>query len=311
MSWQTFLARRAFQLTESLGWRRFLFSQGRAPRPSWLEALAWRALDAFVAARVRSVFGGRLRLAVAGGAPMPPAVSRFVLGIGVTLVQGYGMTESSPVVCVNRATRNDPETVGEPIPGVEVRIGEKDELLVRGPNVMLGYWKRPEETRQILADDGWLHSGDQALERNGQLLIKGRIKDIIVTSTGEKISPSDLENAILQDPFFEQVMVIGEQRPFIAALAVVNGALLEDELAKLKIAAPPAEALRLDAVRNSVLQKVATAAAGFPSYATPRKVWLSLEPWTVAAALMTPTLKPKRREILAHFADAVEQMYAK
>jgi long-chain acyl-CoA synthetase len=183
--------------------------------------------------------------------------------------------------------------------------------MVRGPNVMLGYWKRPEETRQILAEDGWLHTGDQALIRDRQIIIKGRIKDIIVTSTGEKISPSDLERAILEDPFFEQVLVIGEQRSFISALAVVNAALLAQELARLGVSPSAPEAQKLAAVRDGALKRLQAAAAPFPSYATPRKVALTLEPWTVAAGLITPTLKPKRRAILEHFATEVEQLYAK
>ena len=305
------LARRLGEATERLGWRRFLASQGRAEPLSWAEALVARVLDRLVAQRIRAAFGGRLRLGVAGGAPMPPAVSRFFLALGVPIIQGYGMTETSPVVSVNRPNRNEPDTVGEPIPGVEVRIGDLDELMVRGPNVMLGYWKRPEETRQIQAEDGWLHSGDQALLRDGQIVIKGRIKDIIVTSTGEKISPSDLERAILEDPFFEQILVIGEQRPFISALAVVNSALLAQELARLGLSPSAPDAQKLAAVRESALKRLQTAAASFPSYATPRKVALTLEPWTVAAGLITPTLKTKRRAILEHFAVEVEQLYAK
>ncbi len=305
------LSRRLLERTEDLGWRRFLAAQGRAPRLRGPESLAWQLLDRVVARPVRAAFGGRLRLAVAGGAPMPAAVSRFFLAMDVNIIQGYGMTETSPVVCVNRPGKNDPETVGEPIPGVDIRIGDHEELLVRGPNVMLGYWKRPEETRRILGEDGWLHSGDRALERDGQVVIKGRIKDIIVTSTGEKVSPGDLENAILQDPLFEQVMVIGEQRPFIAALAVVNKALLAETLAKLRIDVPIERALALEPVREHALKKIEAAVSNFPKYATPRKVWLTLEPWTVGEGLITPTLKPKRAAIQERFKSVVDRLYAK
>jgi len=305
------LSRILLGLTEDLGWRRFLAEQGRGRRLPALASLAWQFLDKVVARRVRAAFGGRLRLAVAGGAPMPATVSRFFLAMGINIIQGYGMTETSPVVCVNRPGNNDPETVGEPIPGVEIRIGEHEELLVRGPNIMLGYWKRPEETRRILGEDGWLHSGDRALEREGQVVIKGRIKDIIVTSTGEKVSPGDLENAILQDPLFEQVLVIGEQRPFIAALAVIDRVMLAETLKSLRIDAPLERAPTFEVVRAHALKKIEAAVSDFPKYATPRKVWLTLDPWTVADGLMTPTLKPKRAAILERFRDAVDGLYAK
>jgi long-chain acyl-CoA synthetase len=306
------LARWLFSLTERIGWRRFLASQADAPpRLSLPERLAWLALDRLVAAKIRAEFGGRLRIAVAGGAPMPLAVSRCFLAMGVNLLQGYGMTEASPVVSVNRIERNDPESVGEAIPGVEIRIGDNEELLVKGPDVMLGYWRRPEETRRVLEPDGWLHSGDQARIQDGRLFIKGRIKDIIVTSTGEKISPADLEQAITADPLFEQVMVLGEQRPFIAAIAVLDRSMLEDEGRKLGLPGALNDILASDRLRALALARIKRAVAHFPDYATPRKVWLTLDPWTVGAGLMTPTLKLKRQAIEAAFANVITSLYAK
>ena len=159
---------------ERVGWRRFQAAQGRTPaRLSLVDRLAWAALDRLVAAKIRAAFGGRLRIAVTGGAPMPAAVSRYFLAMGVNVLQGYGMTEASPVVSANRLEHNDPESVGEAIPGVEVRIGDNDELLVKGPNVMLGYWRRPEDTARALESGGWLHTGDQARLSDGRLLHQG------------------------------------------------------------------------------------------------------------------------------------------
>ena len=194
---------------------------------------------------------------------------------------------------------------------MEVRIGGDDELLVKGPNVMLGYWQRPEETRRVLEPDGWLHSGDQAEIRDGRLIIKGRIKDIIVTSTGEKISPSDLEQAIAGDPLFEQVMVVGEQRPFIAALVVLNRARAKDEARALGVTGKLTEIMASDQLRALALRRIKRAVAHLPKYATPRKVWLTAEPWTVGAGLMTPTLKLKRRAIEGIFAKEIAAFYAK
>jgi len=133
------------------------------------DRLIWPALHALVAQKVLGAFGGRLRMAIAGGAPLSDAVARFYLGLGLTLLQGYGMTETSPVVSCNTPDDNDPASVGRPLPGVQVRIGENNELLVAGPTVMQGYWKRPEDTQRVLEPDGWLHTGDQARLTEGRL----------------------------------------------------------------------------------------------------------------------------------------------
>lgn len=306
------LSRALYALTERIGWQRFRETQAGGTGPlSPIIRPAWPVLDRIVAGKIRSRLGGRLRLAVVGGAPMPEAVSHCFLAMGIDVVQGYGMTETSPIVSVNRPERNDPSTVGEAIDGVEVRIGADDELLVKGPNVMLGYWQRPEETRRIVEPDGWLHSGDQATLRDGHIVIKGRIKDIIVTSTGEKISPEDLEKAIAGDALFEQVMVLGEQRPFIVALAVLNRAAVEAAARTLGVSGEMTDILASDQMRGFALGRIKRAVADLPSYATPRKVWLTVEPWTVGAGLMTPTLKLKRRAIEGAFADEIARLYAK
>jgi long-chain acyl-CoA synthetase len=176
---------------------------------------------------------------------------------------------------------------------------------------MLGYWQRPEETRRVLEPDGWLHSGDQASIRDRRLVIKGRIKDIIVTSTGEKFSPGDIEQAICGDPLFEQVMVVGEQRPFVAAVAVLNRSAVEAAAKKLGVAGEMRDILASDRLRTLALEQIKRAVAHLPSYATPRKVWLTVEPWTVGAGLMTPTLKLKRYAIESAFENEIASLYAR
>jgi long-chain acyl-CoA synthetase len=306
------LARALSAMTERVGWRRFEAAQaGAAHGVSLVDRLAWGALDRLVASKVRAAFGGRLRVAVAGGAPMPFAVSRFFLAMGVDVHQGYGMTESSPVVSVNRLGRNDPASVGELIAGVEARIGANDELMVRGPGVMLGYWRRPEDSKIALEPDGWLHTGDQARMQDARIFIKGRIKDIIVTSTGEKVSPADLEQAIGGDPLFEQAMALGERRPFISVVAVLNRTVLAEEAKRLGLDGAPEAVVGSEPVRALALARIKHAVAHFPDYATPRKVVLTLEPWSVAAGLMTPTLKLKRKAIEAVFEKEIAALYAK
>jgi long-chain acyl-CoA synthetase len=294
--------RSLLDLTVAVGGRRFdARQQGR--RPSLFDRMLWPLLKRLVADKVLAQFGGRLRVAVSGGAAIGERVIRLFLALGLDILQGYGMTETSPVVSVNTADDNDPRSVGRPLDGIEVRISEDQELLVRGPSVMLGYWHRPEETGRIKQADGWLHTGDQARIAGGRINITGRIKDILVTSTGEKIAPADLETAIVADPLFEQAMVVGESRPFLAALVVLNAKAWESEKARLAGSGAEAETAFL-------VKRIAEAVKAYPAYATPRAVWWTLEPWTIAAGLLTPTLKNKRPAVEHRFAAEIEQIYA-
>jgi len=294
----------------SLGWRQFQHAQGRGPKLPLLLRPVWRLLDHLVGRPVRDRFGGRLRAAVTGGAAVSSDVARPLLALGIPLVQGYGMTESSPVIATNTLGDNDPSTVGHPIQGAEVRIGDKDELLARSASVMLGYWHRPEESQRMVDADGWLHTGDQAEIINGRIRIKGRIKDIIVTSTGEKVSPADLEAAIANDPLFEQVMVLGEQRPYIGAVLVLNRLRWSSQAVELGLDPQSLSSLQSEVAKQWALQRVAQLVRSFPSYATPRAVFLSLEPWTVASGLITPTLKPKRPAIMSFYEKEIAALYA-
>jgi long-chain acyl-CoA synthetase len=193
------LERAALDLTLKIGSRRFEMRQGRSRGSVVRDHLVWPVLKRAVADKVLAQLGGRLRVAVSGGAPIAEPIIRLFLALGLDVLQGYGMTETSPVVATNTPEENDPRTVGRPLDGIEVKIGDNDELLVRGPSVMVGYWGRPEETRKAIEADGWLHTGDQARIAGGRITITGRIKDIIVTSTGEKIAPVDLETAIVTE----------------------------------------------------------------------------------------------------------------
>ncbi|MBS0003118.1 MAG: long-chain fatty acid--CoA ligase, partial [Thioalkalivibrio sp.] len=202
-------ARRLFRLTVDTGWARFEHEQGRvgwSPR-----LLLWPLLDRLVARKVRARLGGRMQYAVCGGAPLPPPIARFFTGLGLPVYHGYGLTESSPVVSANRPDDNLPASIGLPLPGVETRVGPKDELLTRSPSVMLGYWQNEEATKAAIDEDGWLHTGDKArFDERGHIFITGRIKDIIVLGNGEKLPPADMEMAIQLDSLFEQVMLVGE-----------------------------------------------------------------------------------------------------
>ena len=302
-----------FRWAEAVGWRRFCRQQ-RLPveggRLKLADDLAWPLLDRLVARKVRAQFGGRLRVAVSGGAPLSQPIAHCFLGLGLPVVQGYGMTETSPILTGNTPEDNDPATVGRAFPGVELRIGDNHELLVRGPGVMRGYWRRDEDTARAFTE-GWLRTGDQAEIVNGRVRILGRLKEIIVTSTGEKIAPADLEMAISADPLFEQVFVFGDNRPFIGCIVVLNAAEWARLAASLELDASAPESLNSRKAQAVAQQRIKDLTGSFPYYAQPRSVHLSLEPWTPENTLMTPTLKIKRNQLALHFAAQIRAMYGR
>ena len=299
--------------TLEVGWRRFAKRNGLPYETSSraeLDDTVWPTLDADVAAKIRSVFGGRLRATIAGGASLNFTVARFFCAMGVNILQAYGLTETAPVVSFTRVEGNHPNCVGHPVPGCEVRIGRNDELLVRGPQVMQGYWNKPRETEAAF-EDGWFRTGDQAdLSDGGRVRIKGRIKEIIVTSTGEKIPPVDVEFAIQEDRLFEQALVIGDNRPFVTVLVVVNDRewrSLCDEMQRDPD--DPATLTARDIVRLCV-KRVRHACRAFPQYGIPRNVGITRTPWTVDNGLLTPTMKLRRPQICAAYASEIEALYS-
>ncbi|MBK7352281.1 MAG: long-chain fatty acid--CoA ligase [Nitrosomonas sp.] len=304
------LARKLFYLAVSVGYSRFELQQGR---DTWhFSHLFWPLLEKLVARKLMDKLGGRLRVAMSGGAALSPEISRIFIGLGLPILQGYGMTESSPVVCVNRLDDNLPASIGRTIPGVEVKLGEHNALLIRGPNVMIGYWNNPEATRAVISEDGWLNSGDIAqIDEQGRVTITGRLKDIIVTSTGEKVPPADMETAILRDSIFEQVMVVGEGHPYLSALVVLSQQGLQT-IAELCCLSPdPQQLANQDAVEKILLERITQQIHEFPGYAKIFKVALIPESWSVANEMLTPTLKLKRSKIAQHYSTEIENLYTK
>jgi long-chain acyl-CoA synthetase len=303
------LTRRLFRLTLDVGWHRFEYLQKRAP---WhRKLLLWPLLERKVAAPIARKLGGRLKFAVSGGAALSPTIARAFISIGVPLYQGYGLTETSPVVVVNRPESNIPSSIGLPIPGVEVRIGEGDELLTRSRCVMRGYWRNPEATRAVIEANGWFHTGDRAsVDEHGHLHIVGRIKEIIVLNNGEKVPPADMESAILLDPLFDQALVVGEGQPYLATIVVLNA----DHWAALarQHGLDPGlpQSLNDATMTKLLLQRVAAQVKDFPGYAQIRRVSATLEAWTVDNGLLTPTLKMKRDPIAEKYKDTIRAMYA-
>lgn len=302
------LQHKLFTLTVDVGWDRFEYQQGRA---GWHpKLLLWPLLKPLVADKVIDRLGGRLRLSVSGGAALPPKIARMFIALGLPLLQGYGMTETSPIVSVNRLDNNYPASVGPPLPGIEVRIGEQDALLVKGPCNMLGYWHNPEATHAMIDSDGWLNTGDTArIGEHGHIYITGRIKEIIVMSNGEKIPPADMEFAILRDRLFDQVMVCGEGRSALVVLAVVNPDAWQALAQQVGVRPEMPESLRDTRVEQQVLQRITEQIREFPGYAKVRRALLLSEPWSIENGMLTPTLKLKRPQVLARYENEIEQLF--
>ena len=273
--------KRLFELVVAAGGRAQRREAGLADR------IVLALLRDRVAGPVRSRLGGRMRFAILGGAPLDPAIAWLFLGLGLPVLQGYGMTEASPVISVNRLEGNVPESVGMPLDNVEVRVAADGELLARGPSVMKGYWNNPEASAKSLDREDWLHTGDLAEIREGRIFIRGRLKDVLVLSNGEKLPPQDVELAILGDGVFEQGILIGEGRPFLALVAVTRETGEKDLIRRA----------------NDRLKE-------FPRYIRVRRVVATREPWTVENGLLTPTLKVKRDRVQQKFDAEIERAYA-
>ena len=301
---QSPIARHLFRLAVDSGWSRFECSQGRA-RPGLLWLL-WPVLKRLVADKITARLGGNIKVAVSGGAALSPEIGRTFVGLGVPILQGYGLTEASPVVSVNRPDDNIPASIGPPLPGVEVRIGPDDELLVRGESVMQGFWKDAEATRRVIDEAGWLHTGDKARIEDGHIFITGRIKEIIVLANGEKVSPMDMEIAIAADPLFDQVMIVGEAKPFLSALVVLNEAQWRRFAKEHGITGGGANS---EQSQKLLLDRISACLHTFPGYAKVVRVTSLNEPWTVDNGLLTPTMKGKRMRITERYAEQIEQMY--
>lgn len=307
MQKRSWLGRRLFYLTIDIGWRRFEVAQGRASRTPGL--LLWPLLEKLVARKFLARLGGRLRWAASGGAALPAPVARMFIGLGLPIIQGYGLTETSPLISGNRLDDNDPASVGVSIPGMEVRIGEQDELLARGPGVMLGYWNNHTATYQMIDPEGWLHTGDQARIANHHIYITGRIKDILVLSNGEKAPPTDMEEAITLDPLFEQALIVGEGQASLAALLVLNPEQWAGFAQQLKLDPRDRASLSDPRTQRAVLARVAAQLRGFPVYAKVRRAALLLDPWTIENGMLTPTQKIKRSQVMERHAELIRGLF--
>jgi long-chain acyl-CoA synthetase len=301
------LKARLFQQAIELGARRYR-SGGRLPPHL---ALADVALERLVRAKVRERFGGRIKALVSGGAPLNPEVGTFFIALGLPLLQGYGQTESSPVVSVNPPWKNKLETTGPPLEGVEVRLAEDGEILVRGGLVMKGYWKDEEATAATLRD-GWLHTGDVGVfDEDGYLKITDRKKDLIVNSGGDNIAPQRVEGVLLLEPEIGQALVYGDRRPNLVALLVPHPEFVKRFAREHgRGAADQAELASDPAFKEAIGAAVARANKRLSAIERVRRFHVMPEPFTVENGMMTPTMKLKRHLIVKAHQDVIEGLYA-
>lgn len=268
-------------------------------------------LDQWVGAAMRARMGGRLRFAICGGAPLQPTLMQEFCALGIPMLQGYGLTEAGPVVSVNHPQSNRPGSIGLPLTNVSIKLDkDTEELSVKGPNIMLGFWNNPEYTRERLDQEGWLRTGDQVRQdEKGHLYIVGRLKDIIVLGNGEKLPPTEIEMAITMDPLFNQVLVLGEGRPFLLAILVLNPELWRT-FARSYVPDPDYfTAVSDQQIHKQILKRLRRAMRTFPGYAQIRRVILTLEPWTIDNGCLTPTQKVKRDHVEKRFAEQIDRVY--
>lgn len=267
--------------------------------------------ERLVVRRLHRLAGGRLRMIFSGAAPLDRRLANIFRALGFNLLEGYGLTEASPVVCAALPGQERVGTVGRPFPDVEVRIGPDSEILVRGPNVMKGYLNKPAETARTVDKDGWLHTGDQGrFDEFGNLIITGRIKELIVNSYGKNIAPVPIEQALVSSPYIEQALVIGDRRPFISALIVPARRILEDWAQGEGISSDDYSRLigepRVIELFRSEVDRLTT---NFAPYEQVKQFCLIPEPYTVENGLLTPTLKLRRRRIEERYHKEIESMY--
>ena len=279
--------------------------------PPLLAALKALLADRLVGAKIRARMGGRLRFCISGSAPLSPQIMEFFFAIGIPVIEGYGLTETSPVICLNRLGQEKPGSVGPPIPGIEVKIGAEGEILTRGPHVMAGYFRNEAATREAIRD-GWFHTGDVGrIDESGTLTITDRLKDLLVTAGGKKVAPQPLEARLKTSTWISEVVLLGDRRPYVVCLIVPDFATLEAEARVRGWSTASREDLtRRPEVRAIYAAEIERLNADLAQFEKVKKFDLLTRELSQEAGELTPTLKVKRRVVTQKFSDLIERLYA-
>ena len=283
--------------------------QGR--KPSAILQLKQNIADKLVFAKLKAATGGRLRFFVSGGAALPQSIAEFFHAAGILILEGYGLTETSPVISMNHPARWKFGTVGVPVPDVEVQIAEDGEILTRGPHVMKGYFNNESATAEVINEEGWFHTGDIGIiDEDGFVKITDRKKNIIVLSNGKNVAPQPIESELVQSPFINQIMLVGNERKNLAALIVPNFDALKAWAAENGVAMDDlATMLETREVQQLIQSEIRSRLTDFADFEQVRRFTLLEKEFSQEADEMTPTLKLKRNVIIARYADAIEEMY--
>jgi len=281
---------------------------GRRPNP-WL-AMKYSLAQKLVFSKLKERTGGRLRYFVSGGAPLAPEINKFFYAAGLVILEGYGLTETSPVISCNTPESFRIGTVGKPFPGVEVRIASDGEILTRGRHVMAGYYQNEEATKEAIDPDGWFHTGDIGLLDDGYLRITDRKKDIIVTAGGKNIAPQPIENAIRTNKYVSQAVMIGDKRKFPVLLVVPNWDQLERWAGRKNIIwTQRSQLLEMPTIRAKMEKEVAKQTAELAKFEAPKKIALLEHDFSIERGELTPTLKVKRRVIDRDYKALIDSLY--
>ncbi|HEX2393474.1 MAG TPA: AMP-dependent synthetase/ligase [Solirubrobacterales bacterium] len=279
-------------------------------RPGFLLSRSYAFADKQVLSKIRNLFGGRLRLAVSGAAPINPDILRFFDAAGVLVLEGWGMTETSTAATISSPEDFKIGTIGKPFPGCQVKIAEDGEILVKGPNVFQGYHKNPEATRETIVD-GWLHTGDIGeIDSDGFIKITGRKKDIIITAGGKNITPANLEAEIKQHPLVSQCVVVGDRRPYLVALVTLDPEEAAKYAAEHGLPNDPAQLARNPDVVAAIDAHVEKINQNFARVEQVKKIAILPHDLSQETGELTPTLKVKRAVVASKHEDAIEQLYA-
>ena len=278
--------------------------------PAGLLGMQYGIAQKLVFSKLKARTGGRLRYFVSGGAPLAPEINKFFFAAGLEILEGYGLTETSPVIAVNTPANFRIGTVGKAIDGVEIKIASDGEILTRGPHVMKGYYNKPDATREAIDPDGWFHTGDIGELRDGFLAITDRKKDIIVTAGGKNIAPQPLENKVKTNKYVSQAVMIGDKRKFPSMLVVPNFDQLEKWAMRRNIIwTDRAQLLRMPTIQAKMESEVAKELEGAAHFEVPKKVGLLEHDFSIESGELTPTQKVKRRVIDKNYKTLIDSLY--